>query len=184
MAGGVDRADNDFKYLNADLRRRIRSLKERLFLTGELVDRFSNDRPMRMTRETFVGSEGVQRFGRTLHETFHRVLERADKSFVNSLAAGGLMVVLTGGGATLPMVQALGVEQSRVHGQTLMHRSADLVPQIVISEYPELEPEYPQLAVSIGGASPDLLEEMRALPEFLGQAQPVVRLGGYYTKGR
>jgi molecular chaperone HscA len=103
-SAGVDRAHNDLKHLNADLRRRIRGLKERLFLTGELTDRFSNDSPIKLQLAEFLEGEGVQRFSRTLQETFQRVLQKADKSFFDGLSAGGLMVALTGGGATLPMV--------------------------------------------------------------------------------
>ena len=86
------------------------------------------------------------------------------------LALGGLTVVLTGGGASLPMVQDLAVGQSRPQGCdiALVHKQAPLVPDFL--EGSPLAVEYPQLGVALGGASPDLIDEEQALDALPGPA--------------
>lgn len=179
----VSPGDRDFKFVDADLGLRIRQLKERLFQGEELNDRLANDSAIRILLGELLSRPEMKTFETQLRETFQSVLEAADPSFFERLGAGGLSVVLTGGGATIPVVGALSSGQSRVHGHNLTHRATPLIPEFLESEYPDLAREYPQLAVAMGGASPDLIKEMASLQEMPGAAQHGWVLGGYYTKG-
>lgn len=175
--------DPDFSFVDADLRLRIRELKERLFLNGQLTEPLQNDRVVTVTLADFLTRDDIKAFRDALRATLDDVLASAPPSFVERFGDAGLTVILTGGGATMSFVQELATGQSRVHDRQVRHAQAPLIPQVIEEDYPELAPEYPKLAVAIGGASPDLLEEMPELAEVLGTAVQKWQIGGYYTKG-
>jgi molecular chaperone HscA len=76
--------------------------------------------------------------------------------------------VLTGGGATLPMIQGLGNGIVKFDSYSISRQMATLVPDWVIDNYPYFEDEYPQLAVALGGACSALPEPGPSFAKFYG----------------
>jgi len=176
----VHKGDPSYDRVNAALQLRIREYKERLFSEKSLTYALENDATGRIQLEIFLETEEVKAFGKLLSDKFSEVLNAASATFYERLAEGGLSVVMTGGGATLPMVKSLAEERSIVHGFSLYRRGAPLVPDI---HSEKLGNEYPQLAVAIGGASPELPKEFSELSEMPGLARMRWKVGGFFTKG-
>ena len=149
----VKRGDTEYHHVNSHLILRIRILKENMFREGSADYNLSTDATGSVKKDDFLTDERVVKFSETLAQNFQKSLEKADPSWIQGLADRGLTVVLTGGGARLPMVRALGDGFVDVHGCRLHCKLAPDVPSWLIERYPDLENEYPQLAVSIGGAA-------------------------------
>jgi len=181
---GIDSGHSDYRRINADLQLRIREYKERLFRDKTLKYILQNEASGTVDLDSFLRSSKVEAFADTLHVTFKELVESIPESFVKRLGEAGLVIVLTGGGASMPMVQKFGEEPIYVHGVRMNCRQAGLVPEEIRLDYPSLEAEYPQLAVAMGGAAPTLLRELKLLDEMPGLAAPSVELGGFYTKGK
>jgi len=180
---GVDQGNQDYRRINAELQLRIREYKERLFRDKAVRYTLQNEASGTVELDSFLSNSKVEAFTNKLHDTFKELVESIPASFVKRLGEAGLVIVLTGGGASLPMVQQFGKEPIYVHGVRINCRQADLVPEEIRSEYPYLEAEYPQLAVAIGGAVPTLPRELESLDEMPGLERPRWKLSGFYSKG-
>lgn len=176
---GIRAEDPEYRRVHAELLRTIRDDKEALFKTG--LVRF-NDGTANITRDEFVASDGARRFAVSLRSAFNDTLQDVDASFITGLADGGLKVVLTGGGATLPMVQDLAVGTTHLHGQVMKHTQAPLVPEAFQGS--AFETEYPELAVSIGGASDDMPDLRRPVEKWLGSRVSTVKAGNLPITGQ
>jgi len=169
------------KRLNLD----VRSFKERLFRDGKLRYRLADDSEGDIALDEFLKLGGMERFGTLLQAEFSHVIDRIPESWLKGMfARQGIEVVLTGGGASLPMVEELAKGVVETRGVALQRRAARKIPDWIEEGYQAFAPEYPQLAVAIGGASPSLPE---IGPEFLsfggGLAAPTYRPGNLPTKG-
>ena len=149
----INLGDAEYDDVNSNLRLRIRILKENMFREGSADYNLPTDATGSVSKDDFLKDERVVEFEKMLVQNFRKSLEKADPSWIHGLADYGLTVMLTGGGARLPMVRALGDEFVDVHGRRLRCKLAPDVPSWIIEQYPTLENEYPQLAVSIGGAA-------------------------------
>ncbi|RYD75834.1 MAG: hypothetical protein EOP84_17705, partial [Verrucomicrobiaceae bacterium] len=96
---GVQNGDPEFRRVNAELQRRIRASKETLFSKGSVA---FYEGQHTISKDEFMQSHGARMYAKGLHDTFSQVLTGIHSSFVEALSEGGLRVVLTGGGATLP----------------------------------------------------------------------------------
>lgn len=166
----VGTTDSDFHMIDADLSLRIRQYKEQLFREKRVEFYLTNDSSGVVLLEEFLQQPNVREFEKAIHEKFLLCLSSVHNSWVESLGMGGLAVVLTGGGAGLPMVRSLSKNNVSTHGMQLQLLASTLIPKWVEDEYPELEDEFPQLAVAIGGSSrslpvlaPQLFSEFRGL---------------------
>ena len=72
-------------------------------------------------------------------------------------------IVLTGGGANLPMVRKLAEGTVTAHGVTIPVAAAKSFPEWLRKDYPDLEEPYPRIAVSLGGARQNTLRSMGVL---------------------
>jgi hypothetical protein len=153
---GVEPGDPEYDHVNSDLLLRVRTLKEEMFRNGMTTYILPTDAGGTVDRESFLDDERVAKFAVLLKKHFLDSLEKADPSWIKGLADDDLTVVLTGGGARLPMVLALGQGVVEVHGVNLRCKLAPHAPAWLTERYPDLEPEYPQLAVAIGGAAEEL----------------------------
>lgn len=180
---GIDSGHSDYRRINADLQLRIREYKERLFRDKAVKYILQNEASGTVDLDSFLRSSTVEAFANKLQGTFKDLVESIPESFVKRLGEAGLVIVLTGGGASMPMVQKFGEEPIYVHGVRMSCRQADLVPEEIRLDYSYLEAEYPQLAVAMGGAAPTLPRELELLDEMPGIDKPRWTLGGYYTKG-
>ncbi len=84
------------------------------------------------------------------------------------LAKKGVRFVLTGGGARLPMVQELATGAIISHDVEWNCHLAQPVPDWITRTHPQFEAEYPQLAVAMGGALPELPKIRNVFERFGG----------------
>ena len=154
---GAESTDQDYLKISSSLSLRIRQYKEDLFNTGEIVFQLENDSTGTLSIDEFCTHESLAKFEQQVHAKFEQALSQIDPTWL-TVAGGVLPVVFTGGGANLPMLQSLADRQIVIHGHPLDIRRAAAIPSWIAAEYPSLEPEYPQLAVAIGGAHPELPE--------------------------
>ena len=152
----VTTADSDFHMIDADLSLRIRHLKERLFVENRVEYYLTNDRSGEIILEEFLDQPGVKEFEKQISEKFSQCLSDVHESWIDNLGHGGLAVVFSGGGASLPMVRNLERNNVFVHNRRLQVQASTPVPGWVDEEAPELVDEFPQLAVAIGGSSRSL----------------------------
>lgn len=157
--GSIRYGEAEYKYVISDLRSRARTLKENIFREGSISYILPTDDIVSIKRDDFLKDERVVKFADNLKKTFQRSLENADPSWIGGLSGQGLTVVLTGGSSKLPMVRELGDKPVKVRGHGLRCIPAPSVPSWLIERYPDLEDEYPQLAVSIGGAAEELPDQ-------------------------
>ena len=162
---GIESGDPEYDHVNSDLLLRIRDLKEGMFRDGTANYNLPTDATGSVDRANFLSDERVAKFAAGLKRHFLNSLEKADPSWIKGLADDDLTVVLTGGGATLPMVRELGEGVVKAHGVVLACKLAPYAPTWLTERYPDLEPEYPQLAVSIGGAAEELPRQGGRYPE-------------------
>lgn len=167
----------DYAYAATRLSLEIRQHKESLFRDGELNVTLSNSTPVSITIADFLKQEGVIDFGSLVRDRFIGVLNSAPKSWLElvksfvSVERDSITVVLTGGGAGLPMIRELANQPVDVHGIRLKCIAAIDVPEWITDSYPALRGEYAQLAVAIGGAA-------RLLPELAPAVSEIRGLGG------
>lgn len=168
---GIDPESAEGKHNKIYLDSRIRLYKESLFRDGIVEVMLANHSRVVVDREEFLKSKNVKSFEKQLNEKLKEVLDVLDDSYLDFLYKYGLTIVLTGGGASLPMVMDLAKDVVEIRGRKILKKPAALVPDWIEEKYPKLTPQYPQLAVAIGGASPDLPEEGESYSVFAGLAQ-------------
>lgn len=151
----------EYSIISRYLQRRIRDLKESLFRDGRVRYTLPDDTEGYVDKNEFLRNERVSKFSETIKEYFAKSLEEADPSWFErdpGDARAMLYVVLTGGGAGLPMIEAL-LDKTTVHGVELSVRCAPAVPKWFIDRYSSSANEYRQLAVAVGGSAESLPEE-------------------------
>lgn len=168
----IDTTHPDRLHITAELRMNIRSLKETLFKDGICDYVLSNGARGSIEEEDFLSRKEVAKFTEKLSETFQEVLDNADSSFLDRFKDDELMVVLTGGGATLPMVQDVACGSIVSNNIKIRLFQAALVPE-EFEDDEELSEIYPQLAVAIGGSIPSMINEKATLNKMPGLAIPV-----------
>ncbi|WP_187394855.1 hypothetical protein [Zoogloea oleivorans] len=167
-AQAVDVTDSQGRLVAADLSRRIRRLKERLFETGEVKYVLADSTPGRINQEDFLASRPMREFAERVQTGFRAVLESIDDTWLNYLSQAGLSVILTGGGAKLPMMKELAQGWVEVRGKRITRTGVNPLPSWIPEQTPDLEPVYPQLAVAIGGAAAELPETVEGPQAFGG----------------
>lgn len=164
----VDGSDSAGRMILADLSRRIRSLKEALFLAG-VIDYVLVDGTIgRVALEDFLSDELVKRFTASVEDGFKKALEAVDDSYIRWIAGTGLRVVLTGGSSQLPMMKALAEGTVQIRDFTIERVSLSPQPEWMQDAAPELLAVYPQLAVAIGGSAQFMPETLNGPPLFGG----------------
>lgn len=146
------------KLVEADLRRRIRVLKELLFTNGRLDYVLADSTMGTVELDDFLRAPSVQQFTKRLEDGFREALHAVDTSYLDYLAMDPvrLQVILTGGSSKLTMMSALASGYIEVHGKKIRRAEVDAAPEWMGNESEEMRTVYPQLAVAIGGASEEL----------------------------
>lgn len=178
----IDPSHPDSSYIIPQLRMKMREFKEQLFREKTLNYYLSNGDRGIIELDNFLENPMVQRFSENLSKTFNEVLERADESFFRRFDGEELTVVFTGGGATLPMVESLAEGDCKIKGFVLDKEAADLVPEEFLGDE-ELSFVYPQLAVAIGGAQPNIIDESQSIVKMPGLAKQEWSLGRMQVTG-
>jgi molecular chaperone HscA len=182
--GGVDDNDPTYRKIHGVVGLHMRMLKERLFRDGFVEYAFESGKLVRVNLGEFLELPAVRDFSRTLAMSFDEVVSRADPSFRQPLVERGMTVVLTGGGADLPMVVDLATARASVDGNSYRRTSAAAFPEFLAEWDPEVLAVYPQLAVAIGGCQPVLLDERLALDQWPGKSHQDWVLVPYPTRGQ
>jgi molecular chaperone HscA len=164
---GVDASHPKYRNITHALERDIRFHKESLFspaaeasitlYTGEAVD---------VSLDEFLEQPAVRLFEDSLRTTLIEILESAHPDWINWVRANpsrNLTIVLTGGGATLPMAKKLAEGTVTAHGVTIPVAAAKAFPDWLREDYPDLEDHYPRVAVSLGGARKNTIHSMGVL---------------------
>lgn len=163
----IDQHNANGRIVLAQLRREIRIFKERLFVDGILEYVLEDSTTGIVELSQFLASSSMSNFADTVQKGFKDALERLDDSWLAWIERTGLKVVLTGGGANLPMVKALGIGMIVVRRHKILRETVDATPIWLEETVPDLVPIYPQMAVAVGGAALEL-PEVAFGPEIFG----------------
>jgi molecular chaperone HscA len=159
---------HDLAYMQSD----IRLNKERLFRDQRVEIPLANGSRATVLLEDFLENDRVKKFGEQLQRKAEEVLSAAGDGYLDLMRDGHVRVVLTGGGADLPMVQALATGPILVKKgdvtRNILRKAAAKTPVWIHESYPQFEPQYSQLAVAIGGANPDLPDIGPSFEDFKG----------------
>jgi hypothetical protein len=182
---GVKSAADGAVAARSKLELNIRDYKETLFNEKFLFVALSNGMDVEIELEEFLAIDAVKGFAQTLRATMAEILEAVDFSFVEWILSNPsryLTVALTGGGAALPMVQALAKGSILVRGQKVPVQPALPFPTWLQADYAELEDDFARIAVSLGGARKRLIQRGEGASITAGLTS-APKLGGYYQKG-
>ena len=131
--------------------------------------------------DEFLATESVGNFRSAIESTLSKFLGQVHDSWER--VEGSITLVLTGGGAMLPMLSQLADQRwtgrSRRWG---LRRAAELPPMIEREFDTAFKREYPKLAVALGGAMP-VLDEGRWLDVWEGGEGPPGTLERYPVTG-
>lgn len=164
----------------------IRNLKETLFNERYLFVPMAGTGDVEIELDEFRALSPVVKFGNTLKQAMQSILEEVDESFIEWVSAHPsryLTVVLTGGGASLPMVKELAKGEIQVNGRRVRVEPALQFPNWLRENYPELEDDYPRVAVSLGGARRTVIRP-GGIAKITAGGISAPRLGGYFVTGQ
>jgi len=161
---GISKDDSEYTYINQHLRLQVRTLKENLFRDGYCIVNLENGARIRIEQDEYLCQDSVLRFEQSLFDKLDEILKSIKIGLSQTCGRGGLSVVLTGGGATLPMVKKLTRGNFNAHGIQILKYEVPLVPEAFERDQ-EIADVYPQLAVAIGGTMPVLIDEKDALDD-------------------
>lgn len=157
LKSGVSSQSSDFRRIRSDLERKIRIYKEELFDRGYIDVPLPNGDVIQVDRDEFLQSPSIHKFQEELREKITEILEEVDEFFLRTAPRQELVLVLTGGGASLPFVQSLVGKNIEVHNLTIGTVSARIPPEWIMENHPELEGIYHRIAVSLGGARENVI---------------------------
>jgi molecular chaperone DnaK len=158
------------------IRRDRRLYKEQLFKTGSVVVALPTDENVTVTLKEFQEFAPVKTFSQEIRDMVSRsaILAAGDAKRIN--------LVATGGGATLPIISELAREGVTYESKHVNLTLRDSVPTRVRETNPELIEPYPQIAVAVGGALPELPSLYREVPTTPTNAPQPAGLAPFYKK--
>lgn len=167
---GISTGDTSGRLIEADLRRRIRLLKEQLFQRGKMEYALADGSIGSVELQEFLDDPTVTKFSAGIESGFLKSIEALDDSWLKWLSMNGvfLRVVLTGGSSRLPMMRALGHGYVEVRGYKINRKTVNPLPSWMDDSPEELVDLYPQLAVAIGGTAEEMPETFNAPLVFMG----------------
>jgi molecular chaperone HscA len=169
--------------VHASLVTTVRQLKEQLFTTGTLTHQLSNDHVVSLSRDEFLQAPGVKAFTSQLEDALEHSSGRSMGAGLRPLL-GAVSVVLTGGGAELPMIEGLAARSCKLADESVAFKLAPKLPKLVEEEFDSVfAAEDPKLAVALGGALPQRLDERTAQKKWQGGEPDPGPLGQYQIKG-
>jgi actin-like ATPase involved in cell morphogenesis len=152
--------------IRPSLRLRIRDHKEMLFLNGVVSVTLENDAIAEINLSQFRNRPDMKAFCVAFENMVRQALAAPPKGTYQR-TQGIVDVVLTGGGAALPMILEIFSKPLNLdpHG-VLRFRLRNAAPEWLV-DYPDILPNFPQLAVAIGGAQPDLPTQSRSVTDIV-----------------
>lgn len=185
---GISSGHPNFERISYRLESNIRENKETLFNSHSVLvvlDSASGE-SVEVSREEFMALDEVKAFEQSLRATLVEVMEAADPAWVEWIrtkAGRYLTIVLTGGGATLPMAKRLAEGTVTAHGITIPVAAAKSFPAWLEKDYADLEASYPRIAVSLGGARRNIIRPLGRLLTTTGDGVGGHVLERFATRG-
>jgi len=158
--------------IEIDLRLRgLRRLKEQMFNNGRLELVLINDQAIAIELDEFLRDDRVTAAAQEIENALSRFLASVDGTWGG--ATDGALMLLTGGGATMPMIKAIENRPWEMAGRNVVFQPAPAVPEFFESTFDtDFQREYSQLAVAIGGALP-IIDENDPLVEWNRDTLPL-----------
>ncbi|MEQ8407022.1 MAG: hypothetical protein RKH07_01960 [Gammaproteobacteria bacterium] len=185
---GIEPDHELYRNIVGNLNKEIRDAKETLFIEGHVTISLFNNEIVEIDLDEFLALKPVKSFAESLQGCFNQILNDVDESWLRAAPSPSgkprLAVVLTGGGAELPM--AIDLATGTVKAQDVVLELAQSV-QFPIwlkqSGLEELEDDYPRIAVSLGGARKAIIPHGKSAALTAGDVKESAVLQGYYQKG-
>lgn len=152
------------------IRRDIRDHKAVLFETGSLELEDVGDAAI--TLKDFLASEAVKGFQAKLKTKIESLIAKVGMGNLN--VADGLHVVLTGGGAQVPVFRDVFDSAFTIEGQRLVFKSIDVTPEWLEDYDVATQQIFPQLAVAVGACAPTLPDEKTSITNAASAPRRVV----------
>ena len=184
---GVNHTHSSWKNIDGDLERNIRNYKETLFNNdGVIVYIKELNIEVEIKRNDFLDLPQVRSFGNSLRKKMKDIMEGIDAEFVKWVVqepTRKLVIVLTGGGASLPMVKELAQGSIFVHGLQIPLAPAKPFPTWLEEDHADLEDDYSRIAVSLGGARKKIIKSGGAMSTTSSDGKSKPSLGLDFTTG-
>ena len=186
--GNVTTEHVDARRIRGKLNLRIREYKETLFNESSVFVVLENlSQPFEVTveLEEFCELAAVKQFGQSLKDAVVDILESVNESWVGWIKAQPnrhLALMLTGGGANLPMVKDLANRSITVHGDEISVAPALQIPRWLSEGHQNVATDYARVAVSLGGARRRVMRS-RSATVTAGDVTAPATIKGYYQKG-
>lgn len=149
----------EYRRVNAAVKRDVRREKEILFTVGSISVSLVTGDIVEVMKDEFLQQP-------TIVNLFARITQLVvDAAFC---VAGDKVVVnvaATGGGSSLPVIEILNEQKFERDGKRIELRLASAMPRQLEEKYPMLSGPYPQIAVAIGGALPQLPAQVNSINE-------------------
>lgn len=180
---GFPRSDRDFEIVKKDLNSEIRNIKHALFQNGKAVIELQPNVSGVLHLEKLEENDRYKTYGEQLREIRDGIIQSIFGQFVDALRQKYLLtpyninVLLTGGSSSLPIVNALAEGSYKI--DTISFKFSR-IPENLPNWVHRLPREtadllavwYPQCAVAIGGAVPELPKENDDLSQVILPAPP------------
>lgn len=185
---GISSNHPKFNNISYRLESNIRENKETLFNSHSVlvVLDVASGEAIEVSREEFMALDEVKSFEQSLRATLVEVMEDADPAWIEWVRTDPsryLTIVLTGGGATLPMATKLAEGTVTAHGVTITVAAAKAFPTWLEKDYSGLEEAYPRIAVSLGGARKNIIRPLERLLTSTGSGIGGHTLERFATRG-
>ncbi|ABG42596.1 hypothetical protein Patl_4097 [Paraglaciecola sp. T6c] len=170
---GISRTSEKYKEVLVSLRLDIRDYKERLFRDNILTYSILGGLTGQVKLSDFMQEKSIKNFSQELRKAFVHVLSSIHPSWIKTKIRqknthSKLPVILTGGGANLPMVRKLAKGTIDVDGYPIQLFLSPAVPKWIVDAYKgEIIELYPQMAVSIGSAKEYVIEKTGVQEEYV-----------------
>lgn len=163
----------EYQAAAAALNRHKRLNKERLFADGSLIFELPTQEILELTLAEFLEFAPVKAFTESIRKLI------TDSAFAVAGNLSRVNIVATGGGARLPMIRKIAEEGVERDGRRIALDWQNPAPEGMATKYPDLVDPYPQIAVALGGALPDLPEQRKSIAAGLSDAPKYYMTPGY-----
>ena len=158
----IDSSSTAYSRLERNLARNIHEYKRALFEKGEVTVEVEGLPDTVVTLDKFLATKIVQHFKSKFSEKIRLLLENADgaggKSFTDVSTQN--YVVFTGGGGALPFLREAFHGGVNVGTKKAYFEVIDPRPEWLADMGEAVQLVFPQISVSVGGASPDLPKQL------------------------
>lgn len=169
---GIDGDSHQSKMVGRVLSRNKRRYKRELFDTDSVNIEIEDYHNVSISIDEFLKYDLVRDFSLKIKERAESVLlDAGPQNFLQSKFKN--FVILTGGGASLPMVRDIFDKPLSVGDTSIKFHLADVTPSWVNEFGSDVETIVPQLAVSLGGCSQNIPDETHPISDISDPGETV-----------